>query len=171
MTQDRIVIYDFHDTKLDRVLIGASTKGLCWLSFVTDTDQAAIKDMQRRVKANEFVQNSNALAEIKNTVDRFIAGENIALPRMDLDGTDFQQNVWKALLGIPRGKTVSYKDIAHQVGAPRGARAIGGAVGANPVSLFIPCHRVLTSDGKIGGYAWGIERKKEILKLEDAANT
>ena len=78
----------------------------------------------------------------------------------------FQQRVWTALRQIPRGETRTYKDIASAIGAPKAVRAVGSACGANPVALVIPCHRALRTDGGLGGYAWGLERKQKLLKIE-----
>ena len=100
----------------------------------------------------------------------YFAGERtrFELP-LDLQaGTPFQQSVWQALLAIPRGGTRSYAQIARQVGKPQAARAIGAAVGRNPVSIIVPCHRVLGTGGSLTGYAGGLERKTALLKLEGA---
>ena len=98
---------------------------------------------------------------------RYFAGAAPAseLP-LDLLGTKFQQSVWRALLAIPRGSTRSYADIAHSVGSAAAVRAVGGAVGRNPVSVIVPCHRVVGSDGSMTGYAGGVERKLALLELE-----
>lgn len=85
-----------------------------------------------------------------------------------LHGTDFQKSVWKAMLAIPVGKTCTYKDIAVKIGNPAAIRAVGQAVGNNPISLLIPCHRVLPSTGGIGNYGWGAEVKKRLLEAEGA---
>ena len=99
-------------------------------------------------------------------LDRYFEGKNpdIALLPLAPKGTAFQKRVWKALLDIPYGKTVSYGEIAKFVGSS--ARAVGSAVGHNPLSVIIPCHRVLSSDGKLTGYAGGLENKEKLLKLE-----
>jgi len=88
---------------------------------------------------------------------------------LDLHGTAFQRSVWQALLGIAAGGTRSYGDIAREVGSPRGVRAVGAAVGKNPVSVIVPCHRVLGTDGTLTGYAGGIDRKRALLVLEGVA--
>jgi methylated-DNA-[protein]-cysteine S-methyltransferase len=88
---------------------------------------------------------------------------------LDLLGTPFQRGVWAALLRIPAGRTCSYGDIARAIGSPQAVRAVGAAVGRNPVSLIVPCHRVVGSDGALTGYAGGIERKAALLTLEQAA--
>ena len=82
------------------------------------------------------------------------------------EGTAFQKKVWKALQAIPYGKTVSYKEIARRVGHPKAVRAVGTAVGSNPFCILIPCHRVVASDGSLGGYAFGLKKKEALLRLE-----
>lgn len=83
-----------------------------------------------------------------------------------LDGTDFQKSVWRALLDVPGGQTASYAAIAEKIGRPRALRAVGSAVGANPVSLLLPCHRIVRSDGQLGNYRWGMDRKQGLLDAE-----
>ena len=88
---------------------------------------------------------------------------------LDVRGTAFQQRVWEALRAIPAGSTASYAEIAKRIGAPRSARAVAAACGANPVAIAIPCHRVVHSDGTISGYRWGVERKRKLLEREAEA--
>ena len=85
---------------------------------------------------------------------------------LKLDGTVFQKKIWKELLKVPWGKTITYKGLAEKAGRPRAYRAVGNALGANPIPIIIPCHRVIKSDGSLGGYGSGIKIKKELLKLE-----
>jgi len=85
---------------------------------------------------------------------------------LDIRGTAFQQQVWQALRLIPRGETRNYAEIARAINKPQATRAVGSACGANPVAVIIPCHRVLRSDGSLGGYRWGIERKQKLLEIE-----
>ena len=85
---------------------------------------------------------------------------------LDLTGTPFQQQVWAALLAIPYGETVTYRDLACALGQPGGAQAVGGAVARNPISIIVPCHRVLGSDGSLTGYAWGVHVKRWLLDHE-----
>ena len=110
------------------------------------------------------------LKESAKQLQRYFAGRSsvFELP-LDLLGTPFQQAVWRALLAIPAGGTRSYADIARDVAAPASVRAVGGAVGRNPLSVIVPCHRVLGSDGSLTGYAGGIDRKLALLELEGAA--
>ena len=93
--------------------------------------------------------------------------KKFSLP-LDLRGTEFQKRCWQALLKIPYGKTCSYADIARQVGSPRSFRAVGQANHNNPVAIIVPCHRVVTSDGKLGGYGGGLAMKEKLLRLEGA---
>ena len=98
--------------------------------------------------------------------DYFDKGDEAFDLPFDLRGTPFQRRVWQALLDIPAGGTCSYADIARVIGAPQALRAVGAAVGRNPVSVIVPCHRVLGSDGSLTGYAGGVERKQALLALE-----
>src|SRR5690606_15249280 len=87
---------------------------------------------------------------------------------LDIQGTVFQQRVWQALRAIPPGTTATYAEIAARIGAPKASQAVGQACGANPLAVAIPCHRVVRHDGALSGYRWGIDRKRELLRREDA---
>jgi O-6-methylguanine DNA methyltransferase len=111
---------------------------------------------------------SRAAGPVGDALDAYVAGQVAAVDalRVELRGTDFQRRVWAALRAIPAGTTCSYRDIAHAVGAPRAVRAVGAANGANPVSIVVPCHRVIGSGGSLTGYGGGIERKVWLLAHE-----
>lgn len=114
----------------------------------------------------EAVRTPPIIAETIQWLDDYFAGKRPCnVPRLNPQGTAFQKRVWKALLTIPYGKTVSYGELARMVGC-KSAQAVGQAVGVNPVALIIPCHRVIAAHGKIGGYEYGIEIKKKLLELE-----
>jgi methylated-DNA-[protein]-cysteine S-methyltransferase len=107
-------------------------------------------------------------ADVKRQLDEYFAGKRLVfrLP-LDLDqGTAFQRRVWQALLQIPYGRTLSYKEVAHAIGQPSAVRAVGSANGSNPLPIVVPCHRVVASDGTMGGYGGGLEVKQHLLKLE-----
>ena len=107
------------------------------------------------------------LLRTKQLLERYFAGEAVAFDvPLDLHGTPFQRSVWQALLRIARGRTSTYGDIAAQLGTPRASRAVGAAVGRNPVSVIVPCHRVLGAGGALTGYAGGLARKLALLDLE-----
>ena len=122
--------------------------------------------------ANEFPGKSEkdeVFHLFKNQILEYLSGtrKNFDhLDLLDLGGTDFQKSVWKALLEIPYGQTSSYKQIANLIGNPKAVRAVGTACGNNPFLIIIPCHRIVKSDGSLGGFAYGSEVKKKLLKLE-----
>jgi methylated-DNA-[protein]-cysteine S-methyltransferase len=106
-------------------------------------------------------------AKAVEQLDQYFAGERVQFDlELDLLGTKFQQDVWNALLTIPYGETRSYGEIARQIGRPDRARAVGAANGSNPVSIIVPCHRVIGSDGSLTGYGGGLDRKRFLLDLE-----
>ena len=113
---------------------------------------------------------SPALQYAKKWLDSYLNGQKVEkFPQEYLDlsqGTPFQQQVWEGLLTIPHGKAISYADLAKIVGKPNAFRAVGNANGKNPVTLFVPCHRVIASDGTLGGYSGGLPIKKTLLKIE-----
>jgi AraC family transcriptional regulator of adaptative response/methylated-DNA-[protein]-cysteine methyltransferase len=123
-----------------------------------------------RLLAGEFSEARIAempMPEVKTAILDFIRGEaSLARVPLDIRGTVFQRRVWDELRRIPRGETRTYREIARAVGAPAAVRAVGSACGANPVALVVPCHRAVRTDGGLGGYAWGLGRKKKLLALE-----
>ena len=107
------------------------------------------------------------LREARRQLEEYFAGERQEFSlTLETDGTDFQRRVWEALRGIPFGATVSYGDIARRIGNPRAVRAVGLANGRNPISIIVPCHRVIGADGSLTGYGGGLERKRFLLALE-----
>lgn len=151
-------------TPLGTVLAAATRKGLC--SVKLGSDAAALQRLLSDEFAEaELVEEQNP--ELEQAVLRFLSGDG-RLGRLPLDirGTVFQRRVWEELRRIPRGETRTYKEIARAVGAPDAVRAVGSACGANPVALAVPCHRAVRTDGGLGGYAWGLARKKRLLALE-----
>lgn len=150
------------DTSLGPLLIAATDKGLCRIAFDEDAMMLA-----RRFPAAEVVQGGAALAELAARVVAEVEtpGRHTDLP-VDVQGTAFQEAVWQALRAIPAGETRSYAQLAMAVGNPRAVRAAGTACGANPVSIVIPCHRAQRSDGSMGGYAYGIDRKRVLRRRE-----
>jgi AraC family transcriptional regulator of adaptative response/methylated-DNA-[protein]-cysteine methyltransferase len=151
------------ETSLGLMLVAASDKGVCRLTF--NEDPAALADRfphaQLREGGAEFAA---LLAEVVAAVEHpGQGGDHIPL---DVRGTAFQEAVWRALRRIPPGETRSYSELAAAVGHPRAVRAAGSANGANHVSVLIPCHRVVRADGSLGGYAWGLAIKEELLRRE-----
>ena len=123
--------------------------------------------LERHFKASFKTETSSVLEEAKRQLDGYFAGNRTAFTiPLYLVGTDFQQQVWNELLNIPYGATTSYKEIAQSIGKPKAVRAVAGAIGANGISILIPCHRVIGSDKSLTGYAGGLEAKKMLLQIE-----
>jgi AraC family transcriptional regulator of adaptative response/methylated-DNA-[protein]-cysteine methyltransferase len=148
--------------------VGSTEKGICGLGFLPSEDAAEAEAFFRsRWPATRMVYDSRSVAPLAEAIFSLDQGYRHSL-RIHLMGTSFQLKVWEALLRIPPGAVVSYEALASKLCGPNAARAVGGAVGANPVSYLIPCHRVIRKAGVITGYAWGPERKRALLALEGA---
>ena len=145
------------------MLLAVSGRGLVALHF--DTGQLP----PLANKAQRWLESPDKVAAYVAELEQYFAGQlrGFTLP-LDLRGTEFQRNCWQALLRIPYGETRSYADIARSVGKPSAFRAVGMANHDNPVAIMVPCHRVVTSDGKLGGYGGGLATKEKLLKLEGA---
>lgn len=150
------------ETSLGKLLVAATDKGICRLAF----DEGAL-DLARRFPAAEIITGGAALAELAARVVAAVEtpGLDHDLP-LDVQGTAFQERVWRALQAIPAGETRTYAELAAAAGSPGAVRAAGTACGANPVPVAIPCHRITRSDGSLGGYAYGAERKAALLARE-----
>lgn len=160
------ITYSLAPSSLGLVLIAQTEKGLCAV-LLGDDEQALIDDLRRRfAKAEQVRADAQFTQTLKQIVD-FLAEpqKNLDLP-LDIRGTLFQQKVWQALQQIPVGETRSYNQIAAAIGDAKASRAVAGACAANSIALFIPCHRVVRSDGGLSGYRWGVERKRELLRRE-----
>lgn len=151
---------------LGRVLLAATEKGVCWLSFADTAEQAEAALRAEFPKAS-IARGGDDLAPWLAELRRHLAGEqpHLDLP-LDVRATAFQRRVWDALLAIPYGETRSYKQVAEAIGSPTAVRAVARACATNPVAVIVPCHRVIGTDGKLHGYAGGLHRKKKLLDLE-----
>jgi len=150
------------DTSLGAMLVAATDRGLCRVSF--DEDEAALR---ARFPNAEIVEGGSALAALAAQVVASVESpeRDHDLP-LDVQGTAFQEAIWQALRAIPLGETRSYAELAAMVGNPGAVRAAGTACGANPVAIVVPCHRVQRGDGTLGGYAYGVDRKVVLRKRE-----
>jgi len=153
---------------LGSVLVAASDKGVCAVS-VRDSDAGTEEHLRARFSNAEITRDDVGLRSALDTVQERIAGRSLdkALP-LDLRGTDFQREVWNQLLAIPAGSTRTYLDVAQAINRPKATRAVAQACGANPVAVVVPCHRVVMSDGSIGGYSGLPGVKKALLAAEGA---
>jgi AraC family transcriptional regulator of adaptative response/methylated-DNA-[protein]-cysteine methyltransferase len=158
--------YGFADCPFGRVLVMMTAKGVCGLAFGDEgEDGRMLADMTSRWPRANFVENTKHAEEIAQTIFEHDGKTEIGL---HLLGTPFQIKVWEALLKIPEGRMTTYGAIATRLGDAKASRAVGTAVGRNPVSWLIPCHRVLGSDGGLHGYHWGLLRKRSMLAMEAA---
>ena len=161
--------YGLHDGPFGRTLVGVTARGICWLSFVSGgDDRGAVQEFSDEWPASELIKDGPATKTAAAGAFRFAQGRGAAPVRLLVFGTNFQIKVWEALLRIPRGGIVSYQGLARAMGRPGASRAVGRAVGANPISLLIPCHRVILKSGVVHNYRWGVGRKRAILAIEQA---
>ncbi len=159
----------FADCPFGRLLVGATEKGVCFIGFA-EPDEALMGDLRHRFPRARFVADDSGLNETLGAVLAFLTEPKQALDLpLDLRGTAFQRRVWKTLCQIPVGETRTYGDVARMLAEPKAVRAVARSCAANPVSLAVPCHRVIGKDGGLTGYRWGIPRKKALLERERAA--
>ncbi len=156
-----------HATPFGRAVLAATERGLCWLGFVVGGDAAAtIAAFHGDWADATRVEDRSATASLVPRVFGTGDGAAPAPLRLHLRGTNFQIKVWEALLAIPSGAVVSYQDVARAIGRPAAVRAVGHAVGRNPISYIIPCHRVILKSGVIHNYRWDPARKEAVLAFE-----
>ena len=157
------ISYGYHQTPAGEILLARNGDKLCYLGFAVDGDREfPMKELRAHFPYAQFAANDDGAMAAR--VEKAWNGQGgIAL---ELHGTPFQISVWQTLLDIPFGRTMRYQDIAARIGSPKAARAVGGAVGSNPVSLLVPCHRVLPASGGVGNYLWGADVKRKLLELE-----
>jgi AraC family transcriptional regulator of adaptative response/methylated-DNA-[protein]-cysteine methyltransferase len=160
--------YAIASSSVGRVLVAASERGICAVRL-GDSEHELVAELRREFPLSSAREDTSALREVVQRVVACVNGSD-AHPDIALDirGTAFQAKVWETLRRIPRGETRSYAQIAEAMKQPRAVRAVARAIASNPVAVIVPCHRVVRSDGSLGGYRWGIERKKQLLASERA---
>ncbi len=166
---DSSLRFGLTETSLGWMLVAASGRGVCAI-FLGDDPEFLIQMLHKRFPGAEVFPAASGDAGFARLLDDVVRlaehpGTRFEYP-LDIRGTAFQQRVWQALCEIPPGKTASYAEIARRIGAPRAARAVANACGANPVAIVVPCHRVVHGDGSLSGYRWGIGRKRILLERE-----
>jgi AraC family transcriptional regulator of adaptative response/methylated-DNA-[protein]-cysteine methyltransferase len=153
------------DSRLGRLLAAYTERGICAVRL-GDDDRALERDIRAEFSQADIHRAGATIHEwITAIVQSVDSGDARDIP-LDARGTAFQWRVWKELQRIPRGTTLSYSEVAKRIGSPKAVRAVAHACATNPVALVIPCHRVVREDGTLGGYRWGLERKKELLEME-----
>ncbi|MCX6066191.1 MAG: methylated-DNA--[protein]-cysteine S-methyltransferase [Chloroflexi bacterium] len=158
--------YGFHPTPFGEALIGLTERGICHLSFVQDNRDSALKNLMGDWGSALLLEDESATGALIAPI--FSLEHNLTPLSVFITGTNFQLKVWEALLSLPQGTVTTYEQIAAQIGKPGALRAVGTAVGRNPIAYLIPCHRVIRKMGDFGNYRWGIPRKKALLGWESA---
>jgi len=163
------VAYGFHPSPFGTALVMATERGIAGLAFADPgEEQAALADMRGRWPQASFVEDPGRTAALVQRVFDSTQWRADRPLRVVLIGTDFEVRVWETLLRIPMGRAVTYSNIAEKIRAPKAARAVGAAVGKNPISFVVPCHRALGKNGNLTGYHWGLTRKRAMLGWEAA---
>jgi AraC family transcriptional regulator of adaptative response/methylated-DNA-[protein]-cysteine methyltransferase len=162
-----VIRYGFHDCPFGRVLLMMTDQGICGLAFADEGgEDNCLADMRARWPQADYVNDWRATtASVRRIFDPVLWSPAKPL-RSVFIGTDFETRVWQTLLRIPLGLATTYSDIASTIGRPKASRAVGAAVGRNPISFVVPCHRVLGKSGSLCGYHWGLTRKQAILGWE-----
>ncbi len=163
---DQTITYTVVPCSLGTLLVAGTERGLCAVRLGDDVE-TLLAELRDEFPAAALTTDDGALANATTAILAYLAGDlpHLDLP-LDVQATAFQRRVWDELRRIPPGETRTYGQIAAAIGEPKAARAVGNAVGQNPVALVIPCHRVIRADGKPGGYRWGVARKQSLLQAE-----
>lgn len=161
--RNAMLYYNFYVTKWGRVLLAEYSDALCYVAFVQGSDEDAVTEMRKRLDyaCDALMQETPLHAKVLEGMQGIDCSFRVALK-----ATDFQWKVWKTLMQIPYGETRTYAQIATLAAFPKAVRAVATAIGQNVVAYYVPCHRVIRSDGSLGGYRWGTDIKKNILESE-----
>jgi len=162
------IYYSFFDSPLlKKVFVASTEKGVCMVDFLT-SEKAFLKEL-RRIFPGKIIRDDRKNKAVLSQLKRYLQGKLRRFDcRLDLRGTSFQKKVWSKLGKIPYGQTRSYKEIAKAIGHPKAFRAVGNANGKNPLPLMLACHRIIESNGGLGGFGHGIKVKKQLLDFEKA---
>ncbi|MCS6840750.1 MAG: methylated-DNA--[protein]-cysteine S-methyltransferase [Roseiflexaceae bacterium] len=167
-TSRRVVRYTVAPCAFGHVLAAATERGICAVAL-GDDPAALVNDLRRAFRAMPIVRDIALPNHWMDALLDYLHGARMDLDLpLDVAATPFQQMVWNALRAIPYGETQTYRQVAQRIGRPRATRAVARACASNPAALIIPCHRVVRSNGALGGYRWGIERKRALIAHEAA---
>ena len=170
MQKEQIIYYQLLLHKQWQVYIAATEKGLCYLGTEHSSMDDLVKSCKKQFPNSRLIEATDELISFRDQLIEYFDGVRMQFTFMfDVRGTSFQMNVWNALSTIPYGKSFCYLDIAHQIGNPKAVRAVGTAIGSNPVAIVIPCHRVLGKNGTLTGFSGGLDVKEKLLTLEKIA--
>jgi methylated-DNA-[protein]-cysteine S-methyltransferase len=160
----------YYKSKIGELIMGSFEEKLCLLDFKYRRMRKTVDSrIKKGLNADYIEQDDRVLQETKNQFDEYLSGERkeFDIPVL-MVGSDFQKNVWKALMKVPYGTTATYLQLAKSIGNENAVRAVAAANGANAIAIIIPCHRIIGSDGKLVGYGGGLPVKKRLLKLEQS---
>ncbi|MGL5830703.1 MAG: methylated-DNA--[protein]-cysteine S-methyltransferase, partial [Candidatus Altimarinota bacterium] len=163
--ENLLINYSYADSQFGKTLLASTNKGLCYIAFADD--EIAFEELQQKFPQAKYQQQIDSFQQ--NALEFFTKSRSKKSPlKLHLKGTPFQIKVWEALLTIPAGQLSTYGKIAQKINNPKACRAVGTAIGDNPISYLIPCHRVIQSTGIFGNYHWGPERKTAMIAWEAA---
>ena len=163
------ISYGVCDSPLGECLLATTQRGICFLGFVASGERSeTLGQLFDTWPGSEFIENPTAVCPIVNDIFKIDRQRSVHPFNLQIKGTNFQINVWRALLNIPMGCIVSYQDVASYIGHPKAFRAVANAIAVNPVAYLIPCHRVIAKSGKVHRYRWGAARKKALIGWETA---
>jgi methylated-DNA-[protein]-cysteine S-methyltransferase len=162
------LFYSSCSSILGEICFASTSRGICWLTIDVKKKISSIKSFLEEKYGREAIPAGDDNKYIKEQLNAYLKG---SLKRFEcnidfIEGTPFQKQVWRATSMIPFGRVVAYKDIAIRINRPKAFRAVGQALGANPIAIIVPCHRVISSNGTLGGFGLGLELKKHLLALE-----
>lgn len=164
--ENLLINYSFVESPFGEVIVASTTKGICYMAFVID-EKSSLKSLKELYPNAQYRQYTDQLQQ--NAIFIFTQDwSTIDKIKLHIKGTDFQLKVWQALLTIPMGKLSTYSNIANKINNPKASRAVGSAIGDNPIAFLIPCHRVIKSTGLLGQYHWGCDRKVAMIGWEGA---
>ncbi|WP_444997025.1 methylated-DNA--[protein]-cysteine S-methyltransferase [Aliikangiella sp. IMCC44359] len=161
-----VINYSFAESPFGRIMVASTMKGICHMAFFEHSEQALL-DLKKRFPNAKYFQ---AIDQLQQNALQIFQKDWTALTevKLHLNGTPFQLKVWESLLKIPMGNLTTYGYIAKKINKPKASRAVGTAIGKNPVAFLIPCHRVIQASGQVGGYMWGSTRKTAIIGWESS---
>lgn len=162
------IYYGCYDSKLGKIMIGITERGLCFLQF-GNSEQALLSNLRSEFSGVELIKDNSKTDKHLSALLDYLRGQGKGLETpLDVRGTPFQIKVWNYLRKIPAGKVKSYTDVAIAIGQPKAVRAVASACARNNIAIAIPCHRIIRSDGGLAGYRFGLDRKRALLELEAA---
>lgn len=165
--QRKIVYWTLFHFKDWELLVGATETGLCYVGSENKSFAELEAWREKRFPGSQLLESAERLLPYTQALQAYFSGEKTDFTmQLDYAGTEFQQAVWAALLQIPYGRTATYTQIAEAIDRPKAVRAVGAAIGANPLLIIIPCHRVIAKDGSLAGYRGGLNMKTRLLQLE-----